>query len=230
MKSKKLAYNKIMVLFCIIVVLVLMTGCNGGAPPIVNIFSASPSTINQGESSTLTWSVSNADTVTITPYVGTVALSGSTSVSPVVTTNYILTATNSVGSVTASATVGVITPATDEEKVEGVVNDYFEALNELDWEKARGYCVIDSKIYYDTLQAQATLESFGDYSCEIIISITGTSVNGNYAEVYFDLASTTVVVGTNEINTFSETRENVTCYLQKVGNNWKIYDSENLNY
>ena len=107
MKSKKLSCNKILVLFSIIVVSVLMTGCNGGAPPIVNIFSADPPTINQGESSTLTWSVSEADTVTITPDVGTVALSDSTSVSPAVTTVYILTATNSAGSVTATVTVNV---------------------------------------------------------------------------------------------------------------------------
>jgi hypothetical protein len=105
MKSKKLSYNKILVLFCIIAVSVLMTGCDN--PPIVLNFSASPSTINQGESSTLTWSVSKADTVTITPDVGPVASSGSTSVSPAVTTNYILTATNSAGSVTATATVNV---------------------------------------------------------------------------------------------------------------------------
>ncbi len=110
MKSKKLSYNKILVLFCMVVVLVLMTGCNGGAPPIINIFSAIPSTINQGESSTLTWSVSDADTVTITPDVGTVVLSGSTSVSPVVTTIYTLTATNSAGSVTATVTISVSGP------------------------------------------------------------------------------------------------------------------------
>jgi hypothetical protein len=105
MKSKKLAYNKILVLFSIIAVSVLMTGCDD--PPIVLNFSASPSTINQGESSTLTWSVSDADTVTITPVVGTVASSDSTPVSPVVTTVYTLTATNSTGSVTATVTVNV---------------------------------------------------------------------------------------------------------------------------
>jgi len=107
MKSKKSSYNKILVLFCIIVVSVLMTGCDN--LPIVLDFSASPSTINQGESSTLSWSVSDADKVTITPgVVGTVESSGSISVSPVVTTVYTLTATNSAGSVTATATVTVI--------------------------------------------------------------------------------------------------------------------------
>jgi len=107
MKSKKLSYNKILVLFCIVAVLVLMTGCDG-AQPIVNVFSAVPSTINQGESSTLSWDVSNATTVTIAPEVGTVALIGSVSVSPEVTTDYTLIATNSGGSITATVTVTVI--------------------------------------------------------------------------------------------------------------------------
>ena len=110
MKSKKISYNKILVLFCIVAVSVLMTGCEEpGEPggPIVSIFYADPSTINQGESSTLTWSVADADTVTITS-IGTVTSSASAPVFPVVTTVYILTATNSAGSVTASATVTVI--------------------------------------------------------------------------------------------------------------------------
>jgi len=107
MKSKKLSYNKILVLFCIIVVSVLMTGCR--EIPIVGNFSASPSTIIPGESSTLTWSTSLAVDVTITPGVGTVDLDGSTSVSPVVTTVYILTAYNEMAeSVTAEVTVTVI--------------------------------------------------------------------------------------------------------------------------
>ena len=113
MKSKKLSYNKILVLFCIIAVSVLMTGCD---EPIVLNFSASPSAINQGESSTLTWSVSKADTVTITS-IGTVTSSGSTIVSPVVTTDYILTATNSAGSVTATATVTVVIECIDFESL-----------------------------------------------------------------------------------------------------------------
>jgi len=106
MKGKK-PYNKILVLFCIIVVSVLMTGCDGDDEPIVLFFFALPITINQGESSTLTWGVSKADTVSITPGVGTVASSGSISVSPGVNTEYTLIATNNAGSVSATATVNV---------------------------------------------------------------------------------------------------------------------------
>lgn len=106
MKSKTLAYNKFLVFFCIFVISLLTTGCGREAPIILN-FSVSSPTINAGDSTTLVWSVSNADTVTITPEVGTVASSDSTPVSPTVTTTYILTATNSTGSVTDTVTVSV---------------------------------------------------------------------------------------------------------------------------
>ena len=124
---------------------------------------------------------------------------------------------------------GVIIPVTEVEKIESVVHDYFEALNELDWDKAKSYCVIDSEMYITTLQMQADVESVvGHFSWDWIISITGTSVNGNYAEVYFDVDETTVIVGYNQTEIYESGAIDIICYLQKVGNNWKMYDSENL--
>jgi hypothetical protein len=76
------------------------------AVPVIASFTATPATIDAGQSSTLQWSVTNADTVSITS-LGTVAASGSRSVSPTATTSYVLTATNSAGSVTRTATVEV---------------------------------------------------------------------------------------------------------------------------
>src|SRR6185437_3844603 len=63
-------------------------------------------TINAGQSSTLSWQVSNADTVTITS-LGTVALTGSQAVTPPATTTYTLTATRGTQTATATATVTV---------------------------------------------------------------------------------------------------------------------------
>jgi Big-like domain-containing protein/FG-GAP repeat protein/K319-like protein len=71
---------------------------------------AVPVTITEGESSTLTWNTTNADSVTIEPDVGSVALNGSVSVSPAVTTNYTLTATGPCGSTQRSVTVTVRKP------------------------------------------------------------------------------------------------------------------------
>ncbi len=77
----------------------------GTAPRIVN-FAANPMTITAGDSSTLSWNVENAKTVSITS-LGTVNASGSQAVTPATTTTYTLTATNDGGSVTATATITV---------------------------------------------------------------------------------------------------------------------------
>jgi len=107
MKSRKRTYSKYFSLFFAIAVLVLIAGCTGASPtaPIINSFSADPPFITGGEISTLSWSVSGATSVTIDNGIGTVALLGTTIVSPITITTYTLTATNTAGSVTATTTV-----------------------------------------------------------------------------------------------------------------------------
>jgi uncharacterized cupredoxin-like copper-binding protein len=70
-------------------------------------FDANPSNISAGQSSTLTWLVQGATSVSINNGVGNVALTGSTTVTPAVTTTYTLTAVGPSGNVTATATVTV---------------------------------------------------------------------------------------------------------------------------
>jgi len=106
MKRRKNSYFKFFSLFFAMIVLVLIAGCNGTAP-IINSFSANPPTITAGESSTLSWSVTDATTVTIDNGIGSVALTGTTAVTPATTTTYTLTATNAAGGVTGSVTVTV---------------------------------------------------------------------------------------------------------------------------
>ncbi len=80
---------------------------SGGSAPTIASFTASPASIQSGQSSTLSWSVSNATSLSIA---GIGAVTGtSRSVSPTSTTTYTLTATNSNGSTTANATVTVTT-------------------------------------------------------------------------------------------------------------------------
>ena len=73
--------------------------------PVINDFYADPHEVMAAESATLHWNVSGASTVTIEPNVGEVALSGEQGVAPLEDTTYILTASNEVGSVTASTEV-----------------------------------------------------------------------------------------------------------------------------
>lgn len=75
--------------------------------PVISSFSASPSYIQCGQTTILTWTVNDAASVTLSPGIGSVLSSGSHSVTPGYTTTYTLTATNTNGSVNASTTVTV---------------------------------------------------------------------------------------------------------------------------
>jgi hypothetical protein len=74
------------------------------------LFKADPLTITAGQSSTLSWAVSGATAIAIDNDIGPVAGSGSSTISPAVTTSYTLTATNDAGSRTATFTVRVTAP------------------------------------------------------------------------------------------------------------------------
>ncbi|MGI9243438.1 MAG: lamin tail domain-containing protein, partial [Verrucomicrobiales bacterium] len=88
----------------------LVANLGGAAPPNVTAFTASPSLIASGGSSMLTWQVERADSVTITPSVGTVDVDGSVNVSPSTTTTYTLTASGEGGVTESMITVGVDVP------------------------------------------------------------------------------------------------------------------------
>lgn len=86
-------------------------GCSG--TPIIASFSASPTTIQEGQSATLSWGVvTNADAVSIEPGIGGVATPGSRVVVPMQTATYTLTARCGAATVTRQVTIVVTHPPT----------------------------------------------------------------------------------------------------------------------
>ena len=83
-------------------------GVSAPLAPVIDSFTATPATIQSGQSVTLSWSVSGAAALNIAPGPGTVTGS-SVTVTPGATTTYTLTATNTGGSVTSTTTVTVTT-------------------------------------------------------------------------------------------------------------------------
>jgi peptidoglycan-associated lipoprotein len=79
------------------------------AQPTVTL-SANPASINRGESSTLSWTSTNATQLTVAPGVGTVNAEGSTAVTPSDSTTYTITASGPGGSANATASVTVNVP------------------------------------------------------------------------------------------------------------------------
>ncbi len=100
--------------------LILLSACGGGSSassggasgtaPVISSFAASPASIAPGASTTLTWSVSGATSLSLDHGIGTVTGATSAPASPSATTTYTLTATNASGSVTATTQVTVATP------------------------------------------------------------------------------------------------------------------------
>jgi hypothetical protein len=75
--------------------------------PVINLFKATPDSINPGQAVTLSWNVSGAGTVTIQPVLNKADLIGTMQVSPMATTAYTLIATNESGSVTSYVAITV---------------------------------------------------------------------------------------------------------------------------
>jgi hypothetical protein len=84
--------------------------------PVITYFTASPLTIDTGQSSELKWEVSNATSINISPDIGIVDASGTRTVIPDTTTGYTLTASNSYGTVYTQVTITVSGP----ENLEGL--------------------------------------------------------------------------------------------------------------
>ena len=114
-------------------------GCGPGQPGPTVTMSASPGSIEPGQSSTLSWSSTNAESASISPGIGTVPTSGSRSVSPSQTTTYRISVRSADGQ-TASATATVtvtdaqtpaaptVSPVSDDNtKLEVKFEDSYEA-------------------------------------------------------------------------------------------------------
>ncbi len=83
--------------------LLLVMGCLAPAttptPPVIVTFQSSPSSVAAGQPVTLLWNVTSATSVRIDPGIGSVPAAGTQVVSPAATITYVLTASNSAGTV-----------------------------------------------------------------------------------------------------------------------------------
>ena len=76
--------------------------------PVITAFTASPASIQPGQTSTLSWSTQAADSVTLLPGFGSVPTSGTQNVTLNSNQTYTLTATNATGSTSATVTVNAV--------------------------------------------------------------------------------------------------------------------------
>ena len=115
---------------------VFLTSCGSSvttpptiSKPIIVSFTASPSSIFEEETTTLSWSITSSETATISiSSLGTLT-SNETTVSPNTTTTYTLTATNSAGSTTKDLTVTVEVEASPPTTPPSTSNGVYDVVN-----------------------------------------------------------------------------------------------------
>jgi len=118
--------------------------------------------------------------------------------------------------------VGIVTPVTDEANIKSVINEYFLALNDQNWSKAKGYCVYGSDRYYAVCQGEDLFNTLSLY-CNIITinaytDIQNVSINGSYSQAYCYTTYLVTACG------YYESDSGYKYYnLQKIGNSWKLY-------
>ena len=131
MNERRLYMSKIKALLLVLALVVVVSACKKKVPPpppppppppvvapapppaaraVINSFTAEPSTVERGQSSTLAWSISNATDMSIDRGIGAVMSQGQRQVFPTATTTYTLTASGPGGMDTRSVTVTVSTP------------------------------------------------------------------------------------------------------------------------
>ena len=98
----------ILMIICFFIFTSFLSGCTNQdiiTTPIITEFTANPNKIYYGNTSNLEWTVQNAENVSIDNEIGTVSLEGNRIIQPSITTTYILTASKSGKTITASTTI-----------------------------------------------------------------------------------------------------------------------------
>ena len=179
-------HRKLTLLIGLVALAVFAGGCKKkvaatppAAPPVPTpqptvTLNASPSTVNPGQTVTLSWSSTNATDLEIQPAVGKVAPQGSTPENPTQSTTYTITATGAGGTATASASVNVnapSAPAAMAPTAQPSVSDLFDqnvkdAYYDLDKsdlrEDARAALTKDAEFLRSYPQAKVSIEGHCD--------------------------------------------------------------------
>ena len=110
-------------------------GIDGGHPPPPTVtLSASPKSIDRGQSTTLSWSSTSAESAEIEPGIGEVPTSGTRRVSPNATTTYRITVTGADGQ-TATASVTVTVAVSERAALRAL----FDALGGSGWSHSNNW-------------------------------------------------------------------------------------------
>ena len=115
---------------------------------------------------------------------------------------------------------GVIT---DEEKIYNIIDEYFLAVSNQEWERAKNCCICGSNVYCETCDLENYIDFlYSDFSFVDIsfnVDIFDITIIEDLASAYID-GSITII----KDNQFIIDDASGFFFLQKISNNWKLYD------
>lgn len=118
---------------------------------------------------------------------------------------------------------GIITPPLldNEEKILIIVNDYWLALSNREYELAKTYCILNGNAY-QAVEEYQDMPYFESSTMIWTCYFNDVEVNGNSAEMNINLSLTVTFCFDEICSSESETINNVTMYLTKVNGIWKL--------
>jgi hypothetical protein len=192
-------------------------------PPIISSFTASPSQIASGATSTLSWNISGATSLSIDHGIGTVTGSSTTTPALTASTTYTITATNANGDSTSTASVTVDSSAPTVPQ-SFAVSDVSKDSATLTWAastdnvgvtaynvyRCTGSCVPSTvlatttqRTYVDTSVASSTLYTYAVSAYDAVGNNSALSTNISTSTIAYDVGC----VGT-DITSLLQTRVN----------------------
>jgi len=116
---------------------------------------------------------------------------------------------------------GIVTPATDEAKVKSVIQDYWFALSNRQYELAKTYCILNG-IYYLNVEEYQDIPYVESSTWTFKPYFNYIEITGNNAKANINLTSTVTVCFGDTCSDESETIYNWSMHLTKISGAWKL--------
>ena len=113
-------------------------------------------------------------------------------------------------------------PLSDEAQITYLINRYYSAINQQNWEKAKSYCIFNSIPYNDVINIENKVaqwdSSIADITLDYSFYISDIIITGKFATVDGFLSFEININGS-----ITEDSGEKTINVEKIDNNWQLY-------
>ena len=115
-----------------------------------------------------------------------------------------------------------VTPIENQEvKVKEVINNYWLAMSNREYELAKSYCIINGNAYQAT-EGYQNAPYIASSTLIFNVYFNYVDINGNNSKVNINLTLTATVCFEDICSSSSETINNFSMYLSKIDGVWKL--------